>query len=1177
MNHLKRFFLAIFFLSVTVAFGQAGSIDTNFNAEGFLHHNCGYGTVGMVKDVIQHDNGTIYFCTSPGSDYNCKDGTSLIRIDQAGNNMYSYPITIVQNILTMAVQGDGKILLGGTYQSGYPALGRMFEDGMPDETFDPGSGVGIGGTIQEIIVQPDGKIIIAGVFTSYNGVARKNIARLNSDGSLDLTFDPGSGPNSGITSIALQPDGKVLVAGNFTTFNGITYNRLVRLDTTGQLDSAFLNGSGYNGIVKKIILQDDGKIVACGNFTFYNNVDSRCVNRINTDGSLDASFNVGTPFSWEYNASSVSLTTDQKIIVTGTFPVFNGEDHPLIVKLNSDGTIDDSFYSTLDATEEYLGASIASDGKIIVFGNFENYRTSNNIARLSPLGELDLTFNARFGTDDDVLTSCTQPDGKILIGGAFTSYNQVKTDKMARLNSDGTIDNNFIPPTIANGNVLTIAIQSDGKILAGGEFTGFSGSSIDHIVRRNADGSADPTFTMTAGFNDIVNKIVVQPDQKILVGGSFTELDGISCVLLTRLNTDGSRDNTFNPIFNNGASVYDILIQEDGKILVAGSFNNVNGQGAFNLVRLNANGTNDPTFISPTPPLPDEIELIRRQSDGKILAVMGYQIVRFNGDGTPDNSFGTIGFNNPVYDICIQADDKIIVGGSFTSEGPNMNHHITRMMPDGSHDLSMHVGYSDWAVYHIAVQPDGKLLVGGGFNEYQDTVVNGVFRMITDAEPPNTLSVSVDSLSDVNCDTDGFLSLQVNGGTTPYSYEWQMIPVQTTADITFDTAGIYMCTVTDALGLTRSISILASAPAAANGFDMKSFMISANDFRPGFPASIALDGFNDGCIPVTGQLKLAIDPLIDFLSADPTPDAISDDTLIWNFTDLTYDSVHVTPQIEFNTPETAAIGDTVHFTLIMTPISGDTDTTNNVKHYAFPVVNGYDPNDKAVYPVGKCDIGYIVPDQLLTYTIRFQNTGNSEAINIAVVDSLDTDLDLNSIHVIGKSHDMWTEVLPGNVLKFHFDNIHLADSTSNESESHGYVIFEAKPMAGLAHNTNISNKVAIYFDYNPAVVTNTVANTIYDAGNFEDYNCAAAGIGENDNLSLILFPNPTNGNVTIQSEKLNGASLTLMDLQGKTILQKSVVNVSETELDLEDLESGIYLLNVQAADKTFTTVRVVKQ
>ena len=153
---------------------------------------------------------------------------------------------------------------------------------------------------------------------------------------------------------------------------------------------------------------------------------------------------------------------------------------------------------------------------------------------------------------------------------------------------------------------------------------------------------------------------------------------------------------------------------------------------------------------------------------------------------------------------------------------------------------------------------------------------------------------------------------------------------------------------------------------------------------------------------------------------------------------------------------------------------------NNVKNYVIPITGSYDPNDKSVYPQGICDDRYILNSDTLTYTIRFQNTGTAEAINIFILDTLSTLFDINTFKIVASSHAMVTELLPDNVLKFKFDNIYLPDSGANEIESHGYVIFEILPLPDLANFSVIDNNAAIYFDFNEPIITNSTHNTLLD-------------------------------------------------------------------------------------------------
>jgi uncharacterized delta-60 repeat protein len=217
-----------------------------------------------------------------------------------------------------------------------------------------------------------------------------------------------------------------------------------------------------------------------------------------------------------------------------------------------------------------------------------------------------------------------QNDGKILIGGSsFAATSQsISTDNIARLNSNGSLDVNFeTGGGFTNASIFTIATQNDGKILVGGSFTSYSGSSVNNIVRLNPSGSIDETFNIGDGFNDGVRSIAIQDDGKILVGGQFSSYSGsYSLNKFIRLNTDGTIDETAT-LGQFNSDVLDIAIQPDGKILVGGSFTSYGGSSSSRLVRLNTDLTKDTTFLSGSGinGFNNTVFTIAIQDDGKIL------------------------------------------------------------------------------------------------------------------------------------------------------------------------------------------------------------------------------------------------------------------------------------------------------------------------------------------------------------------------------------------------------------------------------------------------------------------------------------------------------------------------------------------------------------------------------
>jgi uncharacterized delta-60 repeat protein len=384
-----------------------------------------------------------------------------------------------------------------------------YSDGSLDTTFDPGTGTD--GIILTSTLQPDGKIIIGGDFTEYNGVARSSIARVNPDGSLDTTFDPGTGVNE-IHVSTLQPDGKIIIGGQFTQYNGIARNNIARVNPDGSLDTSFDPGIGIDGTVQSLNLQPDGKIVIGGWFTEYNGVARNYISRVNPDGSLDTTFDPGT--GTDGRVRHLNFQADGKIILLGEFTEYNGVARSGIARVNPDGSLDTSFDpgTGINTFAFILTSIIQPDGKIVIGGeDITEYNgvPRNRIARVNPDGSLDTTFDPGTGVDAVIISSNLQADGKIIIGGWFTEYNGVARSSIARVNPDGTLDTTFDPGTGFGGGVLTSIIQPDGKVIVGGGFSDYNGTPRNNIARLNTiiqsvGGDTTSLYTTTDTTPDIV-------------------------------------------------------------------------------------------------------------------------------------------------------------------------------------------------------------------------------------------------------------------------------------------------------------------------------------------------------------------------------------------------------------------------------------------------------------------------------------------------------------------------------------------------------------------------------------------------------------------------------------------------------------------------------------------------
>ena len=322
-------------------------------------------------------------------------------------------------------------------------------------------------------------------------------------------------------------------------------------------------------------LQGDGKAIAAGQFKYLNGTLQQTIGRLNTDGSLDGSFVVGTGFSEFGNPptiSKVAIQPDGKVLVLGNFTDYNGASQPRLARLNTDGTLDTSFTPTVGANVNSM--DVQADGKILLFGGNMgiNGFARTGAARLNNNGTIDTAFNPQIGSPN-VYDAIIHIDGKITIAGSFTTVNTVSRANLARLNADGTLDASLNAG--ATATLRRIALQPDGKYV-------IAPFSFSPVFRRNADGTADPSFTGPAVHGQDIDAMLVETGGAIILGGSFpTPRPNI-----LKLAPNGAPDFTFLPGGANGA-VRALVKQADNKIIAGGSFTQIGGVSRSGLARVN--------------------------------------------------------------------------------------------------------------------------------------------------------------------------------------------------------------------------------------------------------------------------------------------------------------------------------------------------------------------------------------------------------------------------------------------------------------------------------------------------------------------------------------------------------------------------------------------------------------
>ena len=631
---------------------------------------------------------------------------------------------------------------------GAPVGSAFAAGGDVDPSFDPGTGPNF--AIYELGVELDGKILIGGAFTTYAGVSRPHIARVNSDGTLDTSFNPGTGTDAAVLSIAFQTTGLPLIGGSFTTYNGTTANRIARLLDNGQLDTSFKAGTGADGAIRSVAVDRYGGILVGGDFNSFNGDTQTAhhLTRLLVDGQYDFGFNPGSGVNGPVYC--VVPQSDGTILIGGSFSGYNGgfPSSTRILRLHENGSLDNTFNPTGSGANNIVRRIVPAGGRIIIAGDFTAYNGTarNHVARIYSDGSLDTSFNPGSGANNSVFDVVVQPDLKVILTGSFTSYNGVAAKGVVRLNPDGSVDTTFTTGSGADTAPDALGLQPDGKVVVGGGFTTFNGAKRNYLARLLP---ASGSISFVSASNSVKEEAGTATVALTRVGGADNE---VTAEVFIHNNTTDSADYVFAPgALDNSFQppppdkpVYAIVKEATGSALIGGAFNNYGNH----IGRIKVDGTQDTSFNAGGSGPDGSVYSIAVQPDTKIViggafthynGVPVARIARINPYGTLDGSFDPgAGAKATVNSVALQADGKILIGGAFTTYNGKTANHITRLYEDGSAEVffSGNTGTgADGDVNKIVVQPDGEILIGGAFTSYNNLPQGHLARLTPFGRP----------------------------------------------------------------------------------------------------------------------------------------------------------------------------------------------------------------------------------------------------------------------------------------------------------------------------------------------------------------------------------------------------------------------------------------------------------
>lgn len=556
--------------------------------------------------------------------------------------------------------------------------------------------------IHTVVQQSDGRLLIGGDFTAVNAVLRNRLARLNTDGSIDPSFFAGDGPNGTVRAMAVQEDGRILIAGTFTAVGATNRNYVARLVHDGGMDQTFDPGAGANNPIYALLIQSDGKIVIGGDFSAYGPTPRNGVARVNLDGKLDSSFNPGSGGSGAHGLTVYALAQqlDGKLLVGGDFETFNNVSANGLVRLNRDGTVDQSFDTSIGANGSVRALEVQPDGKILVGGLFTHLQGSAKFGFTNALTFGATNLAGASGGNTNLVSVAGDPifdAGVISLNYDFTNLHnlliQVGSQTLLSTNVQrpGVVTVSY-PSTTSSGSAVRVVVndgpQPGGKWSYNGSISG-KGASRTNSFPIPAEVGFDSGL-VTVDYN-FTNKHSVRVVLDSAAGST-------NIAYISNLVSSGTLEAKY---FATNRSGIRVIVEDQAGMEIstnAGAFYSISGtlsRGAAGIARLNPDGSVDTTFNVASIP-----DLSRR------------------------------GANGPVNAIKVETDGKIVVGGDFSTFNGVTRRGVTRLTADGLNDPTINFGTGTLgSVATVLIQPDRKIVIAGGFTEYNGVQRNRIARI----------------------------------------------------------------------------------------------------------------------------------------------------------------------------------------------------------------------------------------------------------------------------------------------------------------------------------------------------------------------------------------------------------------------------------------------------------------
>jgi uncharacterized delta-60 repeat protein len=1098
---------------------------------------------------------------------------TLITVAQSVNSEFNPIFEELPDLRSIEIQNDGKILVVGDFQrvnssainpAFYSNLARLNLDGTTDTDF----------VLSTELAQLDFYDVKLGlgdkiVLKSNNGLNdTRGIHIINSDGSLDTEFTIDAAIIRNIENAIAFDDGYIAIG----YIQGLSSAQLFKLNADGSINEAFGTHKLTGGLNNYLSNIGDSELLIVSSFTDYDETAITGIIKVNSDGSLNSDFNVPlSDNSQNGNIQSITVQEDGKIYITGVMKEFAGKNLPAgMIRLNQDGSIDDSFNVNIAGNFTNSVRSLTLDGNGNIYGVGDVPENNLVIQKVFSLNA-DGTINQTFEPAKMVLKSYYNQFCKIILNSDGESFNLISGHRLANdVNRFGFVNidlsgqvTEFNPAFSKSPTVRDAKLQSDGKILVVGDFFKVNDVFTGPIVRLNADGSTDQSFVLDNSLNQFldsrVSSLAIQEDGKILVGGFL--LDYFQSRIL-RLNENGSIDATFDHGSIGAISIdkgtTNIHIKEDGKIVIAGSQMFFPNSKLSNIGILNTDGSVDLSFDYTSLSTRSRINAFVPLEDGKFLiggqdSAKGFMRL-INSDGSLDNDFTSL-TNSPqtIHGIGV-VQGKLVYGG-ISYVGGQVNDPTSAFVADlngtnTSGDLIKITGTFDRRAFYNTFFPlDEGFLVGGEFSSINGTEHTNLSKLEINGVVDETFSFNPNGRVDklLRIDDDNILvfgDFAITHGLERFgAFKIRLSNTPPTI------AGV--------------VSALTTEEETTISISLENLIITDPDISPGTYTLTIAEGTNytfDG---------LTITPVTDFNGALTVAIKVNDgedDSEIFELT-IKVTPVNDIPVISlFNgtatTPEETAIDLSIDDFSITDPDNTSTDFSLTILAGENYSVNGLN----------------ITPDTnfngiLTVSTIVNDRTDESQPFDVEIEVTAVNDQPVITGTNLASEIDNETALTINltNLTVTDPDNNYPADFSLNISPGDNYTVDGNT----ISPTSEFIGEIVVPVTVNDGTIDSEPFNITIDVN-------MVTGIDFNlFSKQVSLYPNPTQDilNVKLDNQIFENITIRIIDANGNLVFNKNYskkFQLFEESIALNTLAKGIYLVELIQGSGNISAKRVIK-